>query len=112
MRKKLAFSKAAGAVSSRDGPTIWKVGWRKSESAFVFWVADARSGNALVCRPLKSLAVASIVEVLEGAIRDFGLPLGIRSDGGTEFTHGEFGRFLASHGIAHQVSTPAARGLS
>jgi transposase InsO family protein len=90
------------------------VGWRKSESTFEFWVADAHNRNTLVSRPVKSLSVASIVGVLEGAIRDFGLPWAIRTDLGTEFTNGEFRRFLASHGIAHEmtVPTPAVRGLA
>jgi hypothetical protein len=108
MRKNLVLSKAADAVSNRERSTGWDVDIWKSESGFECWVADARGGNPLVCRPLKSLAVSSIVEVLEGVIRDFGLPSGIRTDSGTEFMGREFRGFLASHGIAHQVATAGA----
>lgn len=105
MRKKLVPS-TVGAGSGQEGSTVWNVDIRKQESGFECWVADAR-GNTLARRPLKSVAVSSIVEVFDGAIRDLGLPSRIRTDCGTEFTGQGFRRFLVSHGIEHQVSMPA-----
>jgi len=82
----------------------WDVDIRKPDSGIECWVADTRDGNTLACRPLKSPASSSIMEVLEGAIRAFGRPSSIRTDCGAQFTSQEFRGFLASRGIAHRVA--------
>jgi hypothetical protein len=106
MRKNFVLRRAAGALSSPEGSTVWDLDIWKSESGFECWVADARGGDTLARTPLKSRTVSSIVEALEMAIRDLGLPSVIRTDCGTEFTGQGFRRFLASHGIGHQVMLP------
>lgn len=108
MRKNTVPRKAAGAVSNREGSTVWDLDIWRLESGFECCVADARGGN--VCRPLKSLSVSSIIEFLEGVIRDFGLPSGIRSDSSKEFMRWEFREFVASRGICHQVARAPSRG--
>ena len=65
MRKKLVPS-TVGAGSGQEGSTVWNVDIRKQESGFECSVADAR-GNTFALRPLKSVAVSSIVEVFDGA---------------------------------------------
>jgi hypothetical protein len=97
MRKKLVPS-TVGAGSGQEGSTVWNVDIRKQESGFECWVADAR-GNTLARRPLKSVAVSSIVEVLEGAIRDLGLPSRIRTDCGTVFTGQGYYACIYNHSI-------------
>ena len=54
-----------------------------------------------------SKKVASIAEVAEEAIRDFGLSAVIRSDLSMAFADGGFGRFLASRGVAPPVLSRA-----
>jgi hypothetical protein len=109
MRKKLVMSKPAGAVFRREGSTVWDVDFGILESAFELWVADVQSGNVLVRRPLESPAVSSIVDVVEGAIHDFGPPREIRTDASTVFTKREFYRLLHSYGIHHGVWRAGAR---
>ena len=109
MREILVISKPAGAVSSRE--TVWDVDYGILESAFEPWVADVHNGTVLVCRPLESLAVSSIVDAIEGAIRDFGPPREIRTDASTVFKMREFYRLLCSYDIDHCVRRASARSL-
>ena len=107
MPNKRPYKKVADAIFGRNSSTVWTVDWWKSAPIYIFWVANDRSGNVLACRALHSLTVSSIVEVLEGAIRDHGVPSGIRTDHGAEFANEEFRRFLDLHDIAHLLSGPS-----
>jgi hypothetical protein len=89
---------------SQGASALWSVDIWRSGSGLECCVADTRSGAIVVSRPLKSLTASSIVEVLDGAIREPGLPWGIATDCSRVFSSQEFSGFLWRQGIIHQVS--------